>query len=302
MEADVGDGQRGQPGGDLTDQRDPALVERPPRGHHGGQDDTDEGRGRGGVPAAQEEHHREGGAGEQRGGRVDLVELMGELPPAAEELVGLDGDAGEGSDLAAQQGQADTRDVADEDRLREHRRQIAEPEHRRDDAHRGDGECERGHECDVAVRIAAGEHGDTAGGEDRRARLGPDPEVTAGADEGVHDQRADDGVEPVLGREPGQVGVAHRLRDQHRPDGEPGDEVGAQPRAPVGDEQRETGQETSPAGLGAVADALAAHGSHLVRRWYGAGRYRADGVGARQEESHEQARSVGAHPGAARQA
>ena len=69
----------------------------------------------------------------------------------------------------------------------------------------------------------------SAGGGEQRADGGrPDTELAGPADGGVGHQGQDGGIQPDLGRQPGQERVAHALRDEHRPHGEPGDEVALQ--------------------------------------------------------------------------
>ena len=108
-------------------------------------------------------------------------------------------------------------DVSDQDRLGEQRCQEAEAS---DGGHDADGrhdQCERAHQRDVSVGVARRDRAHAGGGEDGRSRLRPDPEMPAAPDHGVHDQRADDGVEPELGRQPRQLGVGHRLRARASP-------------------------------------------------------------------------------------
>ena len=77
----------------------------------------------------------------------------------------------------------------------------------------------------------------------RRERGGrrhrPDDEVARAAEGGVEDQRRRRGVEADDRRDAGDRRVGERLGDEHRPHGEPGDQVAAQPRPVVAGERPE---------------------------------------------------------------
>ena len=93
------------------------------------------------------------------------------------------------------------------------------------------GDRERGGERHERVR-AVGDVRDRGGGEGRGRRHRPDDQVARAAEGGVEDQRARRGVEADDRRDAGDRRVGERLRDEHRPDRQPGDDVAAQP-APV---------------------------------------------------------------------
>jgi hypothetical protein len=86
-------------------------------------------------------------------------------------------------------------------------------------------------------------------GADRAARAGH--ELPRRAEERVRDERGERGVEPVLDGLAGERRVAEALRDEQRPDGEPGDRVVPEPtrvvaRQPADDRQVATDEAQSP--------------------------------------------------------
>src|SRR6185295_3515359 len=66
------------------------------------------------------------------------------------------------------------------------------------------------------------------------ATVEADDEVAGAAERRVEDQRRGRGVQADDGRDARDRGVRERFRDEDRPHGEAGDDVAADPRAPVG--------------------------------------------------------------------
>ena len=226
----VGQLELGEPAGDVADQRDATRVES--------EDADDDRRGddaeqrawhlRRGSPEHEDE--RERAPADSHRLSVHVAELADELGDAGEEVVRRDRDAGDAGDLAADQDQADPGDVADQNRLRQHRREEPQASDGTRDADPGDDQRQRRHQRDVPRRVSSRDRRDPRGSQDRRARLWPDPEVTAGPHDRVHQQRPDHGVEAELRWQAGQLGVGHRLRDEHRADRQARRQVRPQPR------------------------------------------------------------------------
>jgi hypothetical protein len=92
-----------------------------------------------------------------------------------------------------------------------------------------DGQRQRCHQRQIPGGITGGDRADAGGGEDRRSRLRTDAEVAGRPDDGVRDQCEQRGVEAGHRRHVGELGVGHALRDEHGADGQPGQDVDAQP-------------------------------------------------------------------------
>ena len=114
---------------------------------------------------------------------------------------------------------------AEDHRVRDVAGEVAEPQQGDAELDRADHEGEQHRGLDLRLRAVdhrdRGEHRDrdrVGGAVDELARR-----VEDRADGGHHDR----GVEPVLGRQPGDHRVRHRLRDRDRRDRDAGEEVGA---------------------------------------------------------------------------
>ena len=68
----------------------------------------------------------------------------------------------------------------------------------------------------------------------RRRRGGLDHEVARGAQQCVHQQRGEQGVEARLRRQTGDAGIGHRLGHDQAPQRQPGEDIGGQPPTIVG--------------------------------------------------------------------
>ena len=163
----------------------------------------------------------------------DLVDPFGVLQLDAEQVLEL---AGPDEDRRR-------RCEAAEDGPGEEADHEPEPPDTEGDAHQPDHDGQRGRQLDRQLRVAPGEVRQPGGGEERADGGRTDAELTGPADGGVGDQRQHRRVQPDLGRQSGQEGVAHRLGDEHRPDGQARDEVTFQPcpviaGQPVEDRQR----------------------------------------------------------------
>jgi hypothetical protein len=201
-----------------------------------------------GRELAQGEHHRERAEAHAERERPHLAEPRGERGHAPEEAVGRDGHARGLAELARQQREPDARDVAHEHRPREQLGQKAQTQQRPHDRQRPHQRRERRHERHVASRITARERAHAGGREDGRAGLGPHAEVARAAHEGVRHQRGERRVKACRRRQPRELGVGHRLRQQHGAHREPRHQIGPQPRTLVASQQREARQATREPG------------------------------------------------------
>ena len=120
---------------------------------------------------------------------------------------------------------------------------------------RRDERQQRG-EAGRARGFAAGEPPDVGGRDDGDRGIRADVQVPAAAHERVEEQRADGGVEAGDGGEAGQLAVGEALRDEDGPHGEPGQQVGAQPRHAVVPQPGHAGQETGEPPWAPVPGAL----------------------------------------------
>ena len=115
------------------------------------------------------------------------------------------------------------------------------------DRDEADGERERGGQGEVLAGVGA-EVADDARRQRRGRRHRRDDQVPRAAEQRVEQQRRDGGVEADDGRHAGDPGVRQRLGDEHRPDGEAGDHVAAQPGRTEAAEGRARRRCATPAG------------------------------------------------------
>jgi hypothetical protein len=186
-EGDVGQSGHREPGGDRPDHEDPVFVEREDGHDHRRADHAEQHGRQRRRDALEEEHEHQRRSGQGEGPPLQVGQPGHQVADPGEERVGGDGDPREAGELAAQQREPDSGDVADEHRLGEHRREEAEPGDRTQDADAGDHEREGSHEGDVAAGVAGCDRADTGGRQDRRARLGTDAEVATGPHQRVDD-------------------------------------------------------------------------------------------------------------------
>ena len=79
-----------------------------------------------------------------------------------------------------------------------------------------------------------------------RPELGPHRDLPAGAEDRVEDRAGGRGIQAVLQRDPGDARVPEVLRNDQGRDGDPGDQIAAQPRAVVGAELADEGDPGGP--------------------------------------------------------
>ena len=173
--------------------------------------------------------------------------LPSRSPQLLEEVALALGHAEQLRHLADDDRQREADDEALQHRLGDEAREEAEPQRARRPARRiPTTSAERDRELEERVRAARGEVADGRGRQRRGRRHRPGDEVPRAAERGVEDQRAGRGVEADHRRDAGDRGVGERLGHEHRPHGQPGDQVAAQPRAVVA--LRERGEDRQPHG------------------------------------------------------
>ncbi len=148
-------------------------------------------------------------------------------------MVGIDRHAADRCQLAGEQGQPDAGDVADENGLGQQFGNETQPEDAGDEGDYPDKDPDGGHQSAIANGVTVGELPRSRRGQDGRARLRSDAEVTARADDRIDGERDEGGAESGRRGESAQLGIGHGLRDEHRGDGEPREHVRANPRSLV---------------------------------------------------------------------
>jgi len=108
-----------------------------------------------------------------------------------------------------------------------------EAERQLDRAHHQGEQQRQGH---VAGRIVTGEGGHAGRHQQGYHGHGADGELARGAEQRVHHDRDERGVQPVDGRKAGDHGVGHPLRDEHDADRESGGKVRTEGGPAVGAE------------------------------------------------------------------
>ena len=229
---------------DVSDDRDPVGGEI-----HNGRDDKSEPEHRqGGRHDGQEPLHGQRDDQQPRAqnhrGAVRVAELRDDLADDREEIARRDADTQELAELGCDHDQRDAVDIPEQHRLAEEIRQEPQPEDARQEEQRAHRERQRRCQGEVARRIdLAADHRDRR---DRHRRqsgqsgVGPDHVLPRRPQEAVHPQRQEGPVEPVDDRQPGQLGHRQRRGDRDGTDRHAGNEVGAQERARVVKQRRQS--------------------------------------------------------------
>ena len=166
---------------------------------------------------------------DEEGDPARAAELADEPPELLEEVtLGLL-DPEQLRQLADDDREREADDEALQHRLRDEARQEAEPEEPGGEGEEADDQRERDRELDERIRARRSEIADRGGRERRRGRHRPRDEVAGAPERGVEDQRAGRRVEADDRRDTGDRRVRERLRHEHRPNGQSGDDVAAQP-------------------------------------------------------------------------
>ena len=241
----------GSRSGNLTDHADPVVLEAEEAHGGSGHADHDQGPGPGRAPSPQCHQQRDAGGPHGQRRPPELLEPAEGLPDdLVDPLAVLQLDAQQMLQLAGSDEDGRRRREAAEDRPGEEADHEPEPPHTEGDPHEADHDGQRGRQPHRHGRVAVGQLGQSGGGEQRADGGRPDPELAGPTDGGVCHQGEDGGIQPDLGRQPGQEGVAHALRDEHRPHGEPRDDVAFQVRPAVAGQPLEHPEGETAAGCG----------------------------------------------------
>ena len=147
-----------------------------------------------------------------------LIVVLRLLHGDAEELAQLGG----GDDQGAGVGEADDHRVGQE--VHQH----AEAEHAEEELEGADHEGQQHRIGQIALGAARGQRPQGGGGHQRDHRDRAGGELAGGAEQGRHHGRQKGGVQAVVDRQPGELGIGHGLGYQHQGDGDAGDDVGTQ--------------------------------------------------------------------------
>ena len=245
----VGQAQRRKAAVDLADDGHPFVgeVERLD-GQDAEEDDDERGGDRRRQPAEteQDDQRRET---DGEGLPLGVAEVGDDVPHLLEEVVALSFDAEELGDLADDDRQREADDEPLQHRLGDEVGEEAEPRQPGDEREESRGEGEQRREGgEILIRPAGGQVGHRRRRQRGGRRHRPDDEMPAAAERRVEDQRGRGGVQADDRRDAGDRGVGQRLGHQHRPDGQPGDDVAAQPAPVVSAERGEHRQPRSSTG------------------------------------------------------
>ena len=127
---------------------------------------------------------------------------------------------------------------------REELRDPSHLEHREEDEQDTRGQGDPGNERRRVLLAGDLRRQHRARGNRRQARARSGRDLSAGAEDRVQDRAGGRGVEPVLQRDPGDAGVAEVLGNDQGCDGDPGDQVSAEPATIVGADPTEDGNQT----------------------------------------------------------
>ena len=153
-------------------------------------------------------------------------ELLDSVPPGAA------GDAEHAADLAHRDLDADAGEEADQHAARQEVGQEPEPDEPGEDQHdAGRPAPRRRPSATYCGRAGGGQAGQPGGQDGGGGRVGADDEVPGRPEQREHGDRDEDRVEPGDHRHPGDLGVAHHLRDPQRGQRHAGHQVGGQPTA-----------------------------------------------------------------------
>ena len=242
---------RRQPAGNIPDHAHVVILEMKGGHRQRAQADGDQRPRPAREPAAQGGQQCDPTDPDGQRGALDLVDPAGGLGHDLVDPFGvLQVDADQVLELAGADEDRRRRREAAEDRPGQEAHHEPEPSDTEGDAHQPDHDGQRGRHLDRQRRVSARELSEPGGGEKGADGGRADAELARSADGGVGDQRQHRRVQPDLGRQPGEEGVAHRLGNEHRPDGHARDEVALQIRPvvtgqPVEDRQAQPAAVTS---------------------------------------------------------
>ena len=243
-----GEGERREARRQLADEGDAAVLEV----EHGHGDDREDDRGedaREDRPQALEDddQHQAHQPDRERGAdRLPTLDRLGEGDGFVDQAVGVHGEPEQLGQLTDEDGEREAVHVTDLGRLREQVGDEAEPEHAGQHGDRTHHQREGGAVRDGRLRASVRCRERDDGRRDHRAegRVRAEHEDPGRPEQGIADQREDGRVETGDGRQPGQLGVRHPLRDQQGRDHETGDQVLAEEGRSVGPEHRQARHRT----------------------------------------------------------
>ena len=232
-----------QPARDLADQGDAGPVKAEQNHDPGGQQHRDQWPRKAREPAVNSKQEQQHADRERQRRQVGLVELRGERTQLVEGRAAPRVDPGDLAELADDHQDGDAGQVADQHRTGQQAGQEPQPGDPPHDAQDPDGDRESRSRLGVTSAVPGHQGAHRRGRHQRCGRLGPDRELARRAEKGVDRQRRDDGPQAGDGRQTGNFGVRHHLRDQVGGDRHPGDHVAAQPAALVVTQLPQPGQQ-----------------------------------------------------------
>ena len=199
------------------------------------QDDDDQHARHGGLHPLEHEDDDERAHAERHSERLHLAgrDRPGDLDDLLPHALGVDREAEQLRDLRDDHDQRDGVEVADPDRLGQQVGDEPEAEDAAEQQHPAHHDREETGERDRALAVAEGERKDRRRDDRGEGRVRSEHEDARRAEDRVGDERHDRGVEAGLGRQPGDLGVAHARGDEQRRHDDAGPDVGPQPRPAV---------------------------------------------------------------------
>ncbi len=190
LEAHQRDRQLRQSGRHCTNDGDPFRLQIEHGGDEYGRDHDDERAGQGAADPAHEDQRRHEDDAQQDGQQVRFVQAADELQDLLEEQVALELDAEHLAQLAADHNQRRAENVADQNRLGQEvgdEPQFCDTGQDRHDPNQDGGRRRQG---GIARRVAAGQRRNGRGGQDGAGRLRSHDDLFGGAEQRVHQHRA----------------------------------------------------------------------------------------------------------------
>ena len=233
----------GQAGRQCPDHADPRCLAADQADEQGRGDRDDQGRGDRGRQAAQCHHRGEAQkAGEHRR-RRRAREMLQQRPQLLEEVARSAGDAQQVRHLSDDGDPDQAFDESPHHRRRDEGRDPAHPQRAEQQEEDSDEDGERGGqrvEVGGALRRdgAHRQRRDQPGG-----GVGSDHQQARCAEQGIGDERRDDGVEAHDRRDADDAGIGHALGDHDRPDREAGQQIRHCPIPAIGRQPAEDGQQ-----------------------------------------------------------
>ena len=163
---------------------------------------------------------------------MDQFRLLQELDDRRKQPIRFDTHAGEPPDLTDQDRDGNAADEADQDRLRQKRRDDAEAELAADQAEDPDRERQRRSHGDA---LGPAHRSDRKGGGEHRhrRRIGTYDQLARGAEDRIAEKAKDARIDADLGRKPGDRRIGDGTRDGDGRDSETRHRVAAEPSGPI---------------------------------------------------------------------